>query len=154
MGILRLPATQSRCMQKIGTSDLSEILCGTRAASAVQRNKIKTGGPSRSSEARGRQRCLECKFWRIRRALCRLLGKSGLTYLIVLCNFSVHLGTLPMCQIWSGAFNPFSKYGGLNLRKSSFDVTQALYSLYDVCKILAGQDCLIICTTLAVCPLH
>jgi len=76
------------------------------------------GCPGRSFGARGRQTCLVCEFWRIRRALCRLLGKNGLTYPIVLCGLSVHLDTLPLCQIWSGTFNPFSRYVGVNLRKS------------------------------------
>jgi len=133
MGILRLPATHSRRMQKIDKSDLSKILCSTRATFPVQRGKIKTGDTSCSFEARGRQTCLGCEFWRICRALCRLLGKSGLTYPIVLCRLNVYSGTLPLCQIWSGAFNAFPRFGCLNLRKSSFDVAQALYWLYYVC---------------------
>ena len=154
MSILRLPATHSQRMQKIGTSDLFEILCIAKATSPVQSGKIKMGGTSLSFGSRGRQTCLGCEFWRIRRALCRLLGKSDLTYLIVLCGLSVHLSSLPICQIWSKAFNFFSRYGGVNLRKLSFDVTQALYWLYDVCKKLAGQDCLIFRKILGVSPFH
>jgi len=109
MAILRRLATHSRRMQKIGLSDLSNILYNARAIFPSAMGKIKMGGPGRSFGARVRQTCLGCEFWHIRRALCRPFGKSGLTYPIVLCGRSVYLVTLPMCQIWSGKFNPFPR---------------------------------------------
>jgi len=62
MGILRIPATQSRRMQKIGTSDLSEILCSAKATSPVQRSKIKMGVQARVSELGGAKHAWGANF--------------------------------------------------------------------------------------------
>ena len=99
---------------EIGEILTSEFFLRDKRFTPLLWGKIKMGGRSISFGARGDESRRMRQFWCIRRALSRLLRKSVSFDPIVLCGQSAGRRALPPCQIWLGAVEPLSRYGGLN----------------------------------------